>query len=84
MTGVHVGNDKVCRSTDLAVAGVLGEEDRLTGPSHLHEDGKPRLEAVFPVDLEAEPVDVEPEAAPRVGVSELRRDGSGPSRVSWG
>src|ERR1700687_5650076 len=74
VTSVDIRHHKVCCAPDLAVAGVLSEEDRLPSSRQLHEHGKSGLESVFPIDLESETANVKGEATLRVGHSKLWRD----------
>lgn len=46
---VDVGHHKVHSTTDLAVLGVLGQENGLAGARQLHEEGQAWLKPVLPV-----------------------------------
>jgi hypothetical protein len=48
------------RRPDLAVARVLREEERESVSRQLREHGEPWLELVFPIDVEAEALNIEP------------------------
>jgi hypothetical protein len=69
-----VWNDEVHGTTNLAIASVLGEKDRLTLPSELDEEREARFEPMLPVDLEAETIDVEAQAQRCVGDAQLGND----------
>jgi hypothetical protein len=64
--------------TRRAVAVVLGEVEHAVAPRDLHVDRRVWLEAVLPVDPEAEPIDVE---GARLRLIEDAQDGDGRGEV---
>ncbi|MNW07168.1 hypothetical protein D3C71_2037220 [compost metagenome] len=75
MALVHVRHDQIHRAADFAIAGVFGQEQALAFAGDLQEQREPRLELVLPIDAEAQPVDIERQAAPGAEDAQLRDDG---------
>jgi len=71
VASVDIWHHKVRSAADLAVAGVLSEEDGLARPRQLHKDRQARLEAVLPIDLKSEAANVKSYATLSVGYSKL-------------
>src|SRR6185437_1503727 len=73
--GVQAGYVDEDRRTRRAVAVVLGQVQPDAAPRDLHVEREARLEAMFPVDAEAQQVDVE---GLGLGDVEDAQDGRGP------
>ena len=72
--GVDVGDVEMDEPADLAVPRVLGQIQGQAVARHLHEHGIARVEAVLPVDPEAQALDVEALAARVVRDAERGED----------
>ena len=72
---VSAFDNEVHRSADLAVAGMLGEEDRLPIAGQLHEYRKAGFKPMLPINGKSQAIHIEVEALRGVCDSELRNDG---------
>ena len=74
MTAINVRHDEIHGAANLAISGVLRQEDRLPSAAQANEQRETRLEVVLPIDGEAQTTDVELQAAGGARDAELRND----------